>query len=87
MTNDLDLDDARDLIYFVDSSDVRNVNEAIEEHLEARPRGRLFVYNEKTDQLELLLDKLYFPNGLEFGPKKEFLFVTENSHARILKYM
>lgn len=74
-----------DTVYFIDSSDVREVNEAIEEHIEARPRGRLFAYNEKTDELNLLVDHLYFPNGLQLGPQKDYLLINENSMSRILK--
>ena len=81
MTNDLDING--DMIYFVDSSDLRDINEAVEEHLEAQPRGRLFSYNEKTDKLTLLLDHLYFPNGLQLY--KDYILINENSMARIIK--
>jgi hypothetical protein len=37
--NDLDLDDENN-IYFTDSSVIREVNEAVELHVEARPDGR-----------------------------------------------
>jgi sugar lactone lactonase YvrE len=83
LVNDLDLDG--DIIYFIDSSYEREVNEAIEEHLEALPRGRLFSFNERTNKLELLLENLYFPNGLQLTPNKDALLINENSMARILK--
>jgi len=54
--------------------------------LEALPRGRLFIYNEKTKHLDLLLDNLYFPNGLQLTPDKQAIFINENSMARILKF-
>ncbi len=82
--NDLDFDG--DLIYFIDSSYERGVNEAVEEHIEALPRGRLFSYDEKTKELDLLLDNLYFPNGLQLTPDKQAILINENSMARILKF-
>jgi sugar lactone lactonase YvrE len=84
MTNDLDLDG--DIIYFIDSSYEREVNEAVEEHVEAIPRGRLFSFNERTHEIEILLENLYFPNGLQLTPEKDALLINENSMARILKY-
>lgn len=84
LLNDLDFDG--DLVYFIDSSFKRPVHEAIEEHLESNPRGRLFSYNEKTDELKLLLDGLYFPNGLQLMPDKNSILINENTMARILKY-
>ena len=83
LVNDLDIDG--DVIYFIDSSYEREVNEAIEEHIEALARGRLFSFNEKTNKLELLLENLYFPNGLQLTPNKDALLINENSMSRILK--
>lgn len=85
LVNDLDLDG--DIIYFIDSSYERDINEAIEEHMEALPRGRLFSYNEKTDKIEFLLENLYFPNGLQLLPTKEAILINENSMSRIIKLL
>ena len=82
-TNDLDNDG--DKIYFVDSSYDRDVNGAIEEHVEAQPRGRLFCYNQANDTLELLRDGLFYPNGLQLSPSKDYVLVNENTMARIVK--
>jgi sugar lactone lactonase YvrE len=80
-----DMDISGDLVYFIDSSYERDVNEAIEEHIEAQPRGRFFSFDSKTDQLTILLADLYFPNGLELGPNKDYALINENSAARIIK--
>jgi hypothetical protein len=48
--------------------------------------GRLFSYNEQTDQLTLLMDGLYFPNGLQLTPDKTALLINENTQARITKF-
>lgn len=86
LVNDLDIDDDG-LIYFIDSSYEHEVNEAVEEHIEALPRGRLFSLNEQTHQLELLKDGLYFPNGLQLMPDQESVLINENSMARILRFI
>lgn len=82
--NDLDLDG--DVIYFIDTSYARGVNEFLEEHVEALPRGRLFSYNEKTDKLEVLLNDLFFPNGMQLTPTNDVILINENTMARITKY-
>lgn len=84
MINDLDIDG--DLIYFIDSSYRRDINEALEEAVEAQPRGKLFSYNERTDELELLSEYLFFPNGLQLMPNKAEILINECSASRILKY-
>lgn len=84
-TSDLDLDG--NLIYFIDASYERDVNEALEEHLEALARGRLFSYDEKLNKLEFLLENLYFPSGVQLMPDKQALLINENSMSRIIKYV
>ena len=84
MVNDLDLDG--DVIYFVDSSDVREVNEAVDDVVEAQPRGRLFYFNEITNDLRLLISDLFFPNGLQLTPNKEEILINECSVSRISKW-
>lgn len=81
--DDLDIDG--DVIYFIDSSYERDFNEAIEEHVEALPRGRLFSYDEKTDELEFLVGNLYFPNGMVLMPNKKEFLINEASMSRIIK--
>ena len=84
MVNDLDIDG--DLIYLIDSSYVREVNEAVEEAIEGQARGRLFVYNEMTNTLEFLAGGFLFPNGLQLLPNKKEILINECSSSRIIKY-
>ena len=74
-----------DEIYFIDSSYKRDVNNVFEIILEGRAEGRLFKYNEKTDKLELLLDGLFLPNGMQLGPNKDYVLINENPKCRIIK--
>jgi sugar lactone lactonase YvrE len=82
-TEDLDLDG--DDIYFVDSSYKYNINEAIQDIVHTFPGGRLFKYNVKHNTIDLLADKLYYPNGVQLTPKKDAVLVNEFSMARIVK--
>jgi sugar lactone lactonase YvrE len=85
LVDDLDLDG--DVIYFLDSSYERDYSEFLEEHIEALPRGRLFRYNQTSDELEFLIENLYFPNGLQLTPNKDAILINENTMARIIKYL
>lgn len=83
-SEDIDLDDD-DNIYFVDSSHKHDLAETIKDITHALPGGRLFVYNERLDKLDLLADDLYYPNGVQISPDRNSLFVNEFSMARIVK--
>jgi adipocyte plasma membrane-associated protein len=69
----------------LDTSDLRGVDGALEEHIEARGRGRLFKFDTSTGLVETLLDNLFFPNGLQLTPQRDAILVNENTAARILK--
>ena len=83
LMNDLDLDG--DNVYLIDSSHKHSADTGVDEIVEMRARGRLFKYNEKTDVLELLLETLYMPNGLQLMPSKDAVLISESLIARILK--
>lgn len=83
LVNDLDIDG--NIIYFLDTSYARGVDEALVEFGEAQPRGRMFKYDQSNDKIELLLQGLYFPNGLTLTPSKDAILVNEMTATRILK--
>jgi sugar lactone lactonase YvrE len=82
--NDLDLNG--DIIYFTDASHGRSYNEVLDEVLEGSSKGRLFSFNQATDEIKVLAENLYFPNGLQLTPEKDALLINENPMARILKF-
>ena len=88
-TEDLDVDG--DFIYFVDSSYKYDINEALKWHEGNEnldfPSGRLFRYNQKNDKLELLLQNLYYPNGVLLikAKNEQALLINEFSMGRIIK--
>ncbi|CAG9789358.1 unnamed protein product [Diatraea saccharalis] len=50
------------------------------------PSGRLFKYNAITNTSTVLLDNLWFPNGVIVSPDDQFLVIAETFAHRLLKY-
>ncbi|MCA9985661.1 MAG: strictosidine synthase family protein [Anaerolineales bacterium] len=84
-TNHLDV--TRDgLIYFTDTSTRFPLAHYTADILENRPNGRLFSYNPVSKQLYLLLEGLYFANGVALSADESFLLINETSRYRIRRY-
>lgn len=80
-----DLDIAQDgKIYFSDAS-IYEQKEYLYDLLEARPYGRVFVYDPKTKETVLLADELYFANGIALSKTEDFLLVNETYRYKITK--
>ncbi|EKJ86320.1 SMP-30/gluconolactonase/LRE family protein [Leptospira meyeri] len=80
-----DLDIAKDgKIYFSDAS-IYEQKEYLYDLLEARPYGRVFVYDPKTKETLLLADELYFANGIALSKTEDFLLVNETYRYRVTK--
>jgi sugar lactone lactonase YvrE len=85
--NNLALDWPARQIYFTVSS--RLIGFEDEHRLDivsGRATGRLFRYDLRTKKLSLLLDHLYFANGVVLSKDRSFLLVAETARYRILKY-
>ena len=52
----------------------------------ANPSGRLVHYERKSGKLTVVLDNLWFPNGIALSPGEEFILVAETHASRIQKY-
>ncbi|MEL7223169.1 MAG: SMP-30/gluconolactonase/LRE family protein, partial [Bacteroidota bacterium] len=84
-TDDLEVSpDGR--VYFTDASDHWSIHEYKFDLLEHRPAGRLLVYDPRTKQVDLLMDSLYFANGVAVAADTSFVLVNETSSYRTLKY-
>ncbi|CAG9538520.1 unnamed protein product [Cercopithifilaria johnstoni] len=53
---------------------------------EHKPDGRLLHYNMHTGVLRVLIDRLYYPNGVEFDKTGKCVFFSEMGNLRILKH-
>mmetsp|Transcript_13613 Transcript_13613/g.18634 ORF Transcript_13613/g.18634 Transcript_13613/m.18634 type:complete len:304 (+) Transcript_13613:316-1227(+) len=88
--NDLDiLSTAQgEVVVFSDSSYSFTRSENRIEVLDGAPRGRLFAFSLATQQLQVLLCGLHFPNGLQSFPSQRpqsEIIVAELSRFRVLK--
>lgn len=52
----------------------------------ANPSGRLVHYERSSGKLEVLKDKLYFPNGIVLSPEEDFLVVAETGTSKLYRY-
>lgn len=80
-----DLDVSRDgSVYFTDVSFEHSLSNVNVELAEAAPRGRLFRYDPRSSNVELLLCGLYFPNGLQLTHSGKSILVGESTRFRAL---
>ena len=73
-------------IYFSDASHKFSFHDYKMDLLEHRPNGRLFEYDPVQDELRLLLDDLYFANGVAVAADLSFVLVVETSAYRVRRY-
>lgn len=84
-TDDLDIaDDGR--IYFTDASSRFHQPDYMLDLLEMRPHGRFLRYSPETGETEVLLDGLYFANGVAIAPDGDSVLINETWKYRILRY-
>jgi sugar lactone lactonase YvrE len=86
-----DLDIGNDgKIYFTDASDKFNSGDSMAasglDMLEARPHGRLLVYNPVDKSTHVLLDGLYFANGVTLSCEQDYVLVNETFRYRVARY-
>ncbi len=73
-------------IYFSDASTRWPLDKSILDILEHRPSGRLLAYHPDTNKTEVVLDRLYFANGVALGPDDAYVLVTETGRYRVRRY-
>lgn len=84
-TNDLDVA-ADGKIYFSDASSRFGVDRYLYDLLESRPHGRLLVHDPAAGKTSVLLDGLYFANGVALSSGEDFVLVAETYRYRIRRY-
>lgn len=83
LANELDI--ARDgSIYFSDTSNYGRVT--FREIAENKPHGRLLKYDPMTKQTTVLLEGLYFANGVALSADEDFVLVAESYHYQLTRY-
>jgi sugar lactone lactonase YvrE len=83
LANELDI--AKDgAIYFSDTSSYGSVT--FKEMAENKPHGRLLKYDPMTKQTTVLLEGLYFANGVALSTDEDFVLVAESYHYQLTRY-
>lgn len=73
-------------IYFTDASTKFNQHDYMLDLIEARAHGRLIVYKPDTGEAKVLLDGLYFANGVALSQNENFVLVNETYRYRVRRY-
>ncbi len=73
-------------IYFSDASHRFTVANAVADLMEHRPNGRLLAFDPESGTVRLLLDELYFANGVAVSPDQSFVLVAETAKYRVRRY-
>lgn len=84
-TDDVDIT-ADGKIYFSDASDTYDQHEWMHDILEARPHGRLLMYDPESKTTTTLLKDLYFANGIAVSKGGDFVLVNETTHYQVTRY-
>jgi sugar lactone lactonase YvrE len=84
-TDDVDVD-SQNVAWFSDASwKFGQENHAMEEALESAPNGRLVKYDINTKECSVVLDGLYFANGVAVSPDETYVLVNETMRYRVKK--
>lgn len=77
---------ARDgTVYFTDSSDRYPVTAWKRDLLEHRPNGRLLAFHPGSGRTDVVVECLYFPNGVALTPDESALLLVETTAHRLLR--
>lgn len=73
------------VVYFSDATQ-RNPIEIENEFWEQQPSGRIISFDLNSGESEVVLNDLFFANGVALDSEEEFLIVTETFGAQIIKH-
>nr|XP_025688752.1 adipocyte plasma membrane-associated protein isoform X2 [Arachis hypogaea] len=74
------------IVYFSVASTKFGLHNWYLDVLEARPNGQLLMYNPYTNEVDIVIDKLHFPNGVALSKDEDYLLVSETWKSRVLRY-
>jgi sugar lactone lactonase YvrE len=73
-------------IFFSEASAKFAQDQFVLDLYEHRPNGRLLAYDPATKSTSVVLDKLYFANGVAVSPDQAFVLVAETGTYRVQRY-
>ncbi|WCJ33366.1 Protein STRICTOSIDINE SYNTHASE-LIKE 10 [Euphorbia peplus] len=85
-TNDLDIDEDEDVIYFSDTSKVFQRRQFVAAILSADQTGRLLKYDKSTKKVTILIEGLAFANGVALSKDRTFVLVAETTTCQISRH-
>ena len=80
--DDLDVD-TNGHIWFSDASQRFDYTQVALDFFEGSRTGRLLRYNPATQQTDVMMDGLFFANGVTLGPNEDYVLVTETGMGRV----
>ncbi len=78
--------DAQGRIWFSDASQRFEIGDNLAYLFESSTTGRLFNYQPKTGELNLVLDNLGFANGVVLSEDEDYVLVNETTRHRVTRY-
>lgn len=72
-------------IYFSSSSSEFDIKDGVMSFF-VNPSGRLMHLERKSGKVTVMLDKLFFANGVVLSPNEDFVLVAETHASRVQKY-
>ena len=73
------------IVYFSDATQ-RNPIEVENEFWEQRPSGRVISYDLHTKEAAVVIDDLFFANGIALDSNEDFIVVNETFGVQIIKH-
>jgi len=83
--DDLEID-SNGIIYFTDASDRWGFHENQKNILEHQPSGAFYSYDPSTTEVTLLIDSMYFANGVAVDHEEKFVLINETMTYQFRKY-
>jgi len=80
--DDLDVDEQGG-IWFSDASQRFDYTQVALDFFEGSRTGRLLHYDPETKQIEVMMDGLFFANGVTLGPNEDYVLVNETGMGRV----
>lgn len=74
------------IIYISDASTRFGLAEFKTDLMVGRPYGRVLRFDPVNGDVQVLMDGLYFANGITLSPEQDFLLVNETYRYRVLRY-
>jgi sugar lactone lactonase YvrE len=84
-TNDMDIDEQEDVIYFTDTSKTFRRRQFMASLLSGDKTGRLLKYDKSSKEVKVLLRDLGFANGVALSKDRSFVLVAETLTCKILR--